>query len=320
MKKFLTVSFLIGCAACGSSSPSAPSSPPATTPTTAQTRIIALSGSLAFGNVQVGGQPTLAFTIANTGNATLTISGVSITTGLNVFAANWTSGTIAAGSAQTVTIQFVPTTAQTYSGTISITGDQTSGPNTIAVSGTGTSTPCAALSPTSASITGYGSYTFMVMPAAGGCTWTVSTTDAWIYGVAPTSGTGSATLSYNVGQNDQTTAPRTGSILVAWAGGGTRFTVNQGGAYCTPSQTFQIPANADAWIFDLGPGCFLNTTLAFDVSWLYVLPLRVTTGGGEYLNLFIDANPGAPRTGHITMSGKNGNGLFAQYTFVQAGQ
>ena len=64
-----------------------------------------------FGNVQVGNQSTLAFTIANTGTATLTISGVSITTGLSVFAANWTSGTIAAGGSQTVTIQFVPTAA-----------------------------------------------------------------------------------------------------------------------------------------------------------------------------------------------------------------
>jgi hypothetical protein len=319
MKKFLTVSFLIGCAACGSSSPSAPSSPPATTPTPAQTRIIALSGSLAFGNVQVGAQPTLAFTIANTGNATLTISGVSITTGLSVFAANWTSGTIAAGSSQTVTVQFVPTAAQTYGGTISIIGDQTSGPNTIAVSGTGTSTPCATLSPTAESITGnfYNGHTFALM-AAGDCMWTASTTDAWIGRVTPTSGMGSATVSYDVPDNVQI-APRIGSILVAWAGGGTRFTVTQGGAFCRPSETFQEPARGDAWIFAVGPGCFLNTTLAFDVSWLHVPPLSPTTGGGHYLNLFIDPNPGAPRTGHITMSGKNGNGLYAQYTFVQAG-
>jgi HYDIN/CFA65/VesB family protein/all-beta uncharacterized protein len=317
MKKFLTVSFLIGCTACGSSSPSAPSSPPATTPTTAQTRVIALSGSLAFGNVQVGGQPTLTFTIANTGNATLTISGVSITTGLSVFAANWTSGTIAAGSSQTVTVQFVPTAAQTYSGTISINGDQTSGTSTIAVSGTGTSTPCATLSPPSASITAWGNgFHFAVMPAAGDCTWTVSTTDAWIHGVAPTSGVGSATVSYSVDDNVQTTAPRLGSILVAWAGGGTRFTINQAGATCTPSETFQEPAAGDKWILGIGAGCYLNTTYASDASWLY----GGSTAGGVSLSIFVDPNPGAPRTGHITMSGRNGNGLYAQYTFVQAGQ
>jgi hypothetical protein len=178
----------------------------------------------------------------------------------------------------------------------------------------------------SASISAYGyaGFTFAVMAAAGECTWTVSTTDTWIYGVAPTSGTSSATVSFNVDENRLTTPPappRIGSILVAWAGGSTtRFTVNQAGASCTPSHTIQVPADDRGWLFDLGPGCFVNTTFAIDVSWLYVPPLSPTTGGGEYLNLFIDPNPGAPRTGHITMSGKNGNGLYAQYTFVQAGQ
>jgi Putative binding domain, N-terminal len=171
-------------------------------------------------------------------------------------------------------------------------------------------------------MTGYGSYTFVVMPAAGGCTWTVSTTDAWINFVGPTSGTGSAPVSFYALQNVPPTAPRLGSILVAWAGGGTRFTVNQAGVYCVPSQTYQIPASArvEVWWLPLGLGCFVNTTMAIDVSWLHVPPLSPTTAGGDLLNLFIDPNPGAPRTGHITMSGTNGNGLYAQYTFVQAGQ
>ena len=188
-----------------------------------------------------------------------------------------------------------------------------------------TAAQCATLSPMSASIPVYGDAgnTFAVMAAAGDCTWTVSTTDTWIYGVAPTSGTGSATVSYNVDGNPITTVPsvpRIGSILVAWAGGSTRFTVNQAGPSCTPSQTIQVPASGAGWYFNAGPGCFLNTTLAIDVSWLHVPPDSPTTGGGVYLNLTVDPNPGAPRAGHITMSGTHGNGLYAQYTFVQAGQ
>jgi hypothetical protein len=86
----------------------------------------------------VGTKTTLALKVSNTGSAALTVSGIGITNGLTVFTANWTSGTIATGSSQTITIQFAPTAPQLYSGTIIVNGDQTSGTDTIAVSGTGT--------------------------------------------------------------------------------------------------------------------------------------------------------------------------------------
>jgi hypothetical protein len=123
-------------------------------------------------------------------------------------------------------------------------------------------------------------------------------------------------VSYSFDDNIQTAAPRIGSILVAWAGGGTRFTVNQGGAFCRPSETFQEPASGDKWLMGIGAGCLLNTTYASDASWLYA----PSTFGGMYLSIFVDPNPGGPRTGHITLSPKNGNLLYGQYTFVQAGQ
>ena len=54
---------------------------------------------------------------------------------------SWESGTIAAGGSQEVVIQFAPTAAQAYSGTLTVTSDATSGTNTISVSGTGTAAP-----------------------------------------------------------------------------------------------------------------------------------------------------------------------------------
>jgi hypothetical protein len=109
-----------------------------TTPTPATTRIISLSGNLAFGNVTIGQSTAATLTITNSGTSTLTISGLSLSSSVaGIFVANWTSGTIAAGGAQQVAIQFVPAAAQTYAGTITVTGDQTSGSNTISVSGTG---------------------------------------------------------------------------------------------------------------------------------------------------------------------------------------
>lgn len=122
-------------AACGGSdsAPASPTSPSASTPAT--TRIIALSGNLAFGDVPVGSERDASLTISNRGNATLTITGMSIPGGMaDQLSASWTSGQIPAGGSQAVTIRFSPTSAGSYNGSLSVNGDQTSGVNTLAIS------------------------------------------------------------------------------------------------------------------------------------------------------------------------------------------
>ncbi len=58
--------------ACGSTS-----SATAPTPTPTTTRIMAVSGDLAFGNVMLGSTADRTFTISNSGNATLTFTSLS---------------------------------------------------------------------------------------------------------------------------------------------------------------------------------------------------------------------------------------------------
>lgn len=106
---------------------------------TATTRVISVSGNLAFGDVPVGSQRTLSYTITNSGNTALTVSGTTISGGLasqTLF--SWTSGQIAAGATQSVSVRFQPTTAGNYSGTITVVGDQTGGSNTVSTSGSAT--------------------------------------------------------------------------------------------------------------------------------------------------------------------------------------
>lgn len=105
-----------------------------TTPTPTQSRIIGLEANLAFGDVDVGSSLERFLRIINSGTAVLTITGM---TGPAGYTASWTSGTIAPGQAQQVTIRFSPTEARTYNGTLTVNGDQTSGTNTMAVSGRG---------------------------------------------------------------------------------------------------------------------------------------------------------------------------------------
>jgi len=102
------------------------------------TRVMVLTGSLAFGSVQVGATATAQLTITNSGNTTLTVTGIAVPSG---YAANWTSGTIAPGASRYVTVTFAPAAAQTYNGTLVVNADQTGGTNTIAISGTGTAPP-----------------------------------------------------------------------------------------------------------------------------------------------------------------------------------
>ncbi len=121
--------------ACGDGKgPTAPSSTP-TPPAT--TRIVGVSGNLAFGDVAVGAFREAVMTINNSGNAVLTVTSLSTTGGFgSMVTASWTSGTIPAGGSQAVTIRFTPTAAGSYSGTVVVNGDQTSGTNTLAISGT----------------------------------------------------------------------------------------------------------------------------------------------------------------------------------------
>ena len=88
------------------------------------TRIIRLSGDLAFGSVTVGQTPQRILTIYNDGNTALTVSGISFPTG---FTGSWSEGTISAESSQNLTVTFTPTAATSYSGTVTVNSNKTSG-------------------------------------------------------------------------------------------------------------------------------------------------------------------------------------------------
>jgi hypothetical protein len=116
-----------------------PTSPATPTPTSTATKILSVSGTLAFGTIQAGSSVTATLHLTNDGNTTLTVTGLTGSTDLTgVFVASWTSGPIAPGATQDVLITFSPAAAVTYSGTLQVNGDQTGGSNTVAFLGTGT--------------------------------------------------------------------------------------------------------------------------------------------------------------------------------------
>jgi hypothetical protein len=96
-------------------------------------RIMSLSGDLAFGNVQAGTTAIRILTISNRGNDALSVFGLSLPTGFSGF---W-SGTLAPGESHGVTITFAPTLTTGYGGAITVSANQTFGGATIMANGVG---------------------------------------------------------------------------------------------------------------------------------------------------------------------------------------
>ena len=96
---------------------------------------------LAFGNQPKNQPNTLPLTVTNSGTAPLTVSQISIT-GTNASAFTFTPPTlpftVAAGKTATVTVTFTPTTAGNYSATLTFTDNAADSPQSVSLSGTGT--------------------------------------------------------------------------------------------------------------------------------------------------------------------------------------
>jgi hypothetical protein len=123
-------------AACNKSgNPAGPSGPPGPGPTA--TRVIALTGDLSFGEVPVDESADRTFRIGKPGTQPLEITGMTVPAG-GAFAGTWTSGSIPAGGSQDVMVRFSPAEPRSYSGTLTVNGNQTSGQNTLPINATGT--------------------------------------------------------------------------------------------------------------------------------------------------------------------------------------
>jgi hypothetical protein len=130
--RLVLLAALVAVSACGDKeSPTAPTPPPA------PTRIITLEGALAFGDVGIGATETRVIRIYNLGTEALNITGMTSAGAGSVFFADWTQGTIAPGANQAVNFRFTPQAVQTYNGTLTVNGNQTSGTNTMAITAAG---------------------------------------------------------------------------------------------------------------------------------------------------------------------------------------
>ena len=105
----------------------------------ATSAVTATPANLSFGNEIVGNSNTLPVTLTNTGNSSVTLSGITIS-GAGITTSGGVSGTtVAPGQSTTVNVTFAPKTAGSVSGSVKVASNATNSPATLAVSGTGLS-------------------------------------------------------------------------------------------------------------------------------------------------------------------------------------
>jgi PKD repeat protein len=91
-----------------------------------------------YGVVNVGSTSSFMFTVSNTGNAVLNISGATTPAR---FSATFGSLTVAAGASTSMTVTYAPNSGVDASGMVTVNSNATNGPFTVNVSGRGNAPP-----------------------------------------------------------------------------------------------------------------------------------------------------------------------------------
>ncbi len=308
------------------------------TSTTAPAPVIGVvPGSLTLGNVIVGATGTATFTIDNTGNAPLNVTG--ITSSNARFTAAPTTGTVAAGASLTVTVTFAPTAVGAQTGTLTVASN--GGTATVALTGTGTAVPAPVISVTPTSL----ALGTVDIGATGTATFTINntgnapldvtgiTSSNTVFTATPTTGNvaGGASLIVTVTFAPTAAGAATGTLTLASNGGtatvsltgtgvvppfisvdGTRD-ANYGTALAVQTNTTGF-GNSTSGNVDLAGGSELDAAYArIDNGTLYLLLAGNLESNGNRLDLFFDTNSG---TGQNVLTNTNpnvdGNGLNRQ--------
>jgi Abnormal spindle-like microcephaly-assoc'd, ASPM-SPD-2-Hydin len=104
------------------------------------TTLSASATSENFGNVTVGSSATATVNLTNTGNSSVTISTVT-SAGTGVSASGAANVILSPGQATAVSVKFAPTKAGAVTGSVTVAGNASNSPITIAVSGDGVAAP-----------------------------------------------------------------------------------------------------------------------------------------------------------------------------------
>ena len=157
------------------------------------------------------------------------------------------------------------------------------------------------IDPTSQGIPAAGGETTVNVAAEASCAWTaVSGAPSWISVVSGASGAGPGPVRLSIAAT--TDIARTGTVTIA----GLTFTVNQasGCTYSVAPAAIPVAVGGGPASFNVttsGPGCTWTATT--DAAWITITGSATGAGAGT-VNFTVQANPGAARSGTITVQGQ----------------
>jgi hypothetical protein len=155
------------------------------------------------------------------------------------------------------------------------------------------------INPTQHGMPGSGGTVDVSVSAPGGCTWTATSNVSWITVIAGPNGNGNGTVRLTVDPN--ASGSRNGTVTIA----GRTFTVEQGsGCDYSISPTSQpvraAGGNATVNVTAQGSCAWTATSNA---PWIVVTSGSTGTGNGA-VQMSVEPNTGAPRTGTLTVAGQ----------------
>jgi hypothetical protein len=148
----------------------------------------------------------------------------------------------------------------------------------------------------SATLSAGGASSNLAIAATPGCAWTATANQSWIH--TSSSGTGSGTIAYSVDANPG--AARGGTI----SAGGQIFSVSQAANVCT----FALNPTTGGTFAAGGSGGLIGITAPVGCAWTpstndsWIHPSGNGPGNGT-VGFTVDSNPGAMRSGSITVAG-----------------
>ncbi|MEO7192392.1 MAG: BACON domain-containing carbohydrate-binding protein [Vicinamibacterales bacterium] len=203
-----------------------------------------------------------------------------------------TGGATGSGNG-TVTFTVAANSGPSRTGTLTVAGQ------TFTVNQAGGCT--SSVNPTSQNIgAGGGSGTGIAVTAAAGCTWSSVSNDSWITVTAGATGSGNGSVTFTVASNSG--APRTGTLTVA----GQTFTVTQAGgcAYSiAPSSKTVAQGGGTGGPVAVTTAAGCTWTAVSGVSWVTITSGATGSGNGS-VGFSVASNPGAPRSGTLTIAGQ----------------
>jgi hypothetical protein len=157
------------------------------------------------------------------------------------------------------------------------------------------------IAPTVRDVSAGGESLSVTITAPSGCTWTATTDDSWITVTSSAAGSGNGTLGLAIAANPA--GPRTGAVRVA----DQMLTIRQATATCSFSITPSAQSIAagggtgNPVTVSTGSGC--AWTAVSNATWITVTAGQSGSGGGT-VSFAVAPNPGAARTGTVSIAGQ----------------